>query len=87
MYHSRIQFTSTPLLISASSRDQAAILDESLPDTMSLFDLASDTPLSWEEQRGRVENNALGGQLQVTRHCRLTAFAGNHPGEFVNRQR
>ena len=33
---------------------QAAILDETLPDTVSLFDLASDTPLSWVEQRGRV---------------------------------
>ncbi len=33
---------------------QAAILDETLPDTVSLFDLASDTPLSWEEQRGLV---------------------------------
>ena len=30
---------------------QAAILDETLPDAVSLFDLASDTPLSWEEQR------------------------------------
>ena len=28
-----------------------AILDETLPDTVSLFDLASDTPLSWEGQR------------------------------------
>ena len=34
---------------------QAAILDETLPDTVSLFNLASDTPLSWEEQKGRVE--------------------------------
>ena len=34
---------------------QSAILDETLPDTVSLFDLASDTPLSWEEQRGRVK--------------------------------
>ena len=33
---------------------QAAILDETLPDTVSLFDLASDTPLSREEQRGLV---------------------------------
>ena len=33
---------------------QAAILDETLPDTVSLFDLASDTPLAWEEQRGRI---------------------------------
>ena len=30
---------------------QAAILDETLPDAVSLFDLAVDTPLSWEEQR------------------------------------
>ena len=33
---------------------QAAIPDENLPDTVSLFNLASDTPLSWEEQRARV---------------------------------
>ena len=31
---------------------QAAILDETLPDTVSPFNLISDTPLSWEEQRG-----------------------------------
>ena len=35
---------------------QAAILDETLPDSVSLFDLASDTPLSWEVQRGRAGN-------------------------------
>ena len=34
---------------------QAAILDETLPDTLSLFDFAVDTPLSWEEQRRRIE--------------------------------
>ena len=34
---------------------QAAILDETLPDTVSLFDLAVDTPLSWEKQRRRIE--------------------------------
>jgi hypothetical protein len=33
---------------------QAAILDETLPDTVSLFDLAIDTPLSWDEQRQRI---------------------------------
>lgn len=32
---------------------QAAILDETLPDTVSLFDLAVDTPLSWEDQQRR----------------------------------
>ena len=35
---------------------QAAILDETLPDTVSLFDLASDTPLVWEERRARTAN-------------------------------
>jgi hypothetical protein len=29
----------------------AAILDESLPDHVTLFDLASGTPLPWDEQR------------------------------------
>ena len=33
---------------------QAAILDETLPDSVSLVDLASDTPSSWAEQRGQV---------------------------------
>lgn len=33
---------------------QAAILDETLPDSVSLFDLAVDMPMSWEVQRGRV---------------------------------
>ena len=33
---------------------QAAILDETLPGSVSLFDLAVDTPLSWEEQRLRI---------------------------------
>ena len=40
---------------------QAAILDESLPQTVSLFDLASDTPLSWRDQRGRVERQGYDG--------------------------
>ena len=35
---------------------QAAILDQTLPDNVSLFDLAVDTPLSWEEQRRRLDN-------------------------------
>jgi len=33
---------------------QAAILDETLPEAVSLFDLAIDTPLSWDEQRKRL---------------------------------
>jgi len=33
----------------------AAILDETLPPEVTLFELAAGTPLLWEEQRGRVE--------------------------------
>ena len=32
----------------------ASILDETLPENVSLFDLAVDTPLSWEDQRKRL---------------------------------
>ncbi len=35
-----------------------AILDETLPENVALFDLAVDTPLPWDEQRRRVENAA-----------------------------
>lgn len=33
----------------------AAILDDSLPNDITLFDLAVDPPALWEEQRGRIE--------------------------------
>ena len=33
---------------------QTAILDETLPEEVDLFDLAIDTPLSWQAQRQRV---------------------------------
>ena len=33
----------------------AAILDETLPPEVTLFELAAGTPLLWGEQRGRVE--------------------------------
>lgn len=32
----------------------AAILDDALPNHITLFDLAVDPPALWEEQRGRV---------------------------------
>jgi hypothetical protein len=32
----------------------AAILDETLPEEVALFELAAGTPLAWEGQRGRV---------------------------------
>ena len=33
----------------------AAILDETLPEEVTLFELAAGTALMWEEQRGRFE--------------------------------
>ena len=36
-----------------------AILDETLPENVSLFDLAIDTPLAWDEQRRRVGKATL----------------------------
>ncbi len=35
----------------------AAVLDETLPPEVTLFDLAAGTPLLWEEQRGMLEGN------------------------------
>ena len=35
----------------------AAILDETLPPEVTLFDLATGTPVLWEEQWGRLEGN------------------------------
>jgi hypothetical protein len=35
----------------------AAILDETLPSELTLFELAAGTPLPWEEQWGRLEGN------------------------------
>jgi hypothetical protein len=34
----------------------AAILDETLPEQVSLFDLAINTPLSWDEQRAKIQS-------------------------------
>ena len=34
----------------------AAILDDSLPNHITLFDLAVDPPALWEEQRGRINS-------------------------------
>jgi hypothetical protein len=33
----------------------AAVLDETLPPTLTLFDLAADSPALWDEQRGRIK--------------------------------
>jgi hypothetical protein len=35
----------------------AAILDETLPEEVTLFELAAGTPVVWEEQWGRVEGD------------------------------
>ena len=34
----------------------AAILDETLPSEVTLFDLASGTPLLWDEQRALIQS-------------------------------
>jgi len=44
---------------------QAAIPHEILPDTLSLFDRTSDTPLSWKAQTGWVERQGHDGRLQL----------------------
>ena len=66
----KLNFVALPLTGDTSPFKQAAILNETLPDTASLFDLASDTPLSWEEQRERVA-----GTDSITRSPRLHAAA------------
>ena len=38
----------------------AAILDDVLPNHITLFDLAVDPPALWEEQRGRLAGAAAG---------------------------
>ncbi len=41
-------------LTTLASDIQTAILDGTLPDAVSLFHIAIDTPLSWDEQRMRI---------------------------------
>ena len=38
----------------------AAILDDVLPHNLTLFDLAVDPPVLWEEQRGRFLDRTAG---------------------------
>ena len=38
----------------------AAILDDALPNHVTLFDLAVDPPLLWEEQQARIQESAEG---------------------------
>lgn len=39
----------------------AAILDETLPDHVTLFDLASGTPLLWDDQRALLRKSSRDG--------------------------
>jgi len=41
----------------------AAILDETLPDHVTLFDLASGTPLLWDDQRALLRKSSRDGAL------------------------
>jgi hypothetical protein len=63
---------------------QAAILDQTLPDTVSLFDLAVDTPLSWEEQRERVTWPATAQRKAQRRADRPPAGSTGRPGGSKN---
>jgi hypothetical protein len=52
---------------------QAAILDETLPEEIVLFDLAIDTPLCWQAQRQRIED--------VVTKVRADALEGRREGK------
>ena len=44
----------------------AAILDETLPEEVTLFDLAAGTPVLWEDQRGRVRSERAPAMILST---------------------
>ncbi|APF89037.1 LacI family transcriptional regulator [Ralstonia nicotianae] len=46
---------------------QVAILDDTLPEAVGLFDLAMDTPLCWEAQRRRIDEVAAAARANKTR--------------------
>ncbi len=48
---------------------QAAILNETLPDHVSLFDLATNTPLCWAEQRARLSGSSSKSDTITTALC------------------
>jgi hypothetical protein len=52
----------------------AAILDETLPPEVTLFDLAVDPPELWEDQRRRLSGSAVHEQRRVT--CSLRPKQG-----------
>jgi hypothetical protein len=45
-----------PYLYRSRSSGVAPILDETLPSEVTLFDLASGTPLLWDEQRAQTQS-------------------------------
>ena len=47
----------------------AAILDETLPDHVTLFDLASGTPLLWDEQRELLQAPVESSSQSLTSSC------------------
>ncbi len=51
---------------------QAAILDETLPEDVSLFDLAIDTPLCWQAQRQRIADVVAKASAGKTRPAAQT---------------
>ncbi|MFV8602415.1 hypothetical protein [Ralstonia pseudosolanacearum] len=51
---------------------QAAILNETLPEEIALFDLAADTPQCWEAQRRRIDEVVAKARGNKTRAVALT---------------
>ncbi|MGA3770266.1 LacI family transcriptional regulator [Ralstonia nicotianae] len=51
---------------------QAAILNETLPEEVALFDLAVDTPQCWEAQRRRIDEVVVKAREGKTRAAALT---------------
>ncbi len=60
----------------------AAILDDQLPEGISLFDLAVDVPAGWQEQRRRLQ----GSPARSKRHIQfVTKQSRNHPEDLITR--
>ncbi len=56
----------TPIQMALAPDIVAAILDETLPSEVTLFDLASGTPLLWDEQRAQIQSVCRVVTLAVT---------------------
>lgn len=63
----------------------AAILDETLPNHVTLFDLASGTPLLWDEQRALLQG-PIESSVEAGGQAAGSIGAGDHPQFGVGRK-